>query len=75
LTMPTEFTAQNGIVLKQSTKIAVSGCKKPLTRAQKLAKAMKACHRKHGKRRRSCEARARKAFGAKVKKGGRRKRG
>lgn len=28
LTMPTEFVAQNGAVLKQQTKIAVSGCSK-----------------------------------------------
>jgi len=28
LTMPTEFVAQNGAVIKQSTKIAVLGCKK-----------------------------------------------
>ena len=24
--MPTEFVAQNGVVIKQSTKIAVTGC-------------------------------------------------
>ena len=53
LSMPTEFTAQNGAVIKQSTPIAVSGCKKAkLTRKQKLAKAMKACQKKrnHSKR-------------------------
>jgi hypothetical protein len=44
LLMPTEFTAQNGAVFRQSTKIAVSGCgKHRLTRKQKLAKAMAAC--------------------------------
>jgi hypothetical protein len=33
LKMPTEFTAQNGAVIKQSTQIHVSGCKKALTAA------------------------------------------
>jgi hypothetical protein len=38
---------------------------KPLTRAQKLAKALAACGREHSKRRRaSCEAQARKRYGA-----------
>ena len=39
---------------------------KPLTRVQKLAKALKACHRKKPKKRRSsCERQARKKYGAK----------
>jgi uncharacterized repeat protein (TIGR01451 family) len=68
LVMPTEFVAQNGLVLNQSTKISVTGCAKALTRAQKLAKALKACHKKknHAKRA-ACESGARKQFG--VKKG------
>lgn len=41
---------------------------KPLTRAQKLARALKACARKPKKqRRRTCEARARKSYGKRAK--------
>jgi hypothetical protein len=42
LLMPTEMVAQNGAVLKQSTKIAVTGCKaaKPVKKKKK-AKAKK----------------------------------
>jgi hypothetical protein len=64
LLMPSEFLAQNGALLKQSTPIAVSGCKKTLTRAQKLAKALKACKKKRGKKRSACERLAHKRFGA-----------
>jgi hypothetical protein len=68
LTMPTELTAQNGLVFKQSTPIVVSGC---TTRHQKLLNALKACKKKHGKgKRASCERAARKRFGAKKKAGG-----
>jgi len=74
LAMPTTLTAQNGLVLQQSTKIAVTGCvkAKALTRAQLLAKALKACrHRykgaKHRGRRVACERAARKRYGAKAK--------
>jgi hypothetical protein len=66
LSMPTTITAQNGLVLNQSTKIAIGGCAKAktLTRAQKLAKAMKACHKKTQKGKRAgCEAQARRRFG------------
>ncbi len=39
----------------------------PLTRAQKLSKALKACHKKKSKRKRAaCERQARKSYGAKV---------
>lgn len=65
LTMPTEFTAQNGAVLNQATKISVTGCKhkKPET---KLQKALKKCRTKHNRsKRRTCEAQARRKFGAK----------
>jgi hypothetical protein len=68
LTMPTEFTAQNGTLFTQQTKIAVTGCPKELTNEQKLAKALKACHKKKAKRK-ACEAQARRRFGAKAKKG------
>jgi hypothetical protein len=41
---------------------------KPLTKAQKLAKALKACHAKRSKRTRAkCEAQARRSFGQKAK--------
>ncbi len=45
LLMPTAFTAQNGAVLKQSTKIAVTGCAK---KAKKKAKKASSSHR-HGR--------------------------
>ena len=67
LTMPTEFTAQNGALFTQQTKISVTGCAKAPTRAQKLAKAMKACKKKRGAKQGACEAQARKRFGAKGK--------
>ena len=43
LLMPTEMVAQNGLVLKQSTKISVTGCKaaKPAKKAKKKAKGKK----------------------------------
>jgi hypothetical protein len=47
LAMPTEFVAQNGAVIKQGTKVAVSGCK--------AVKARKATRK--GKRRRAAGAR------------------
>jgi hypothetical protein len=40
---------------------------KPLTRAQLLAKALKACKKKPKKKRHSCEAQARRKYGAKTK--------
>jgi hypothetical protein len=43
---------------------ALKPATKPLTRAQKLAKALKACRKKPKKRRAGCEAQARKRFGA-----------
>jgi hypothetical protein len=65
LTMPTEFTAQNGALFKRSTPIKVTGC---VTRHQKLLKALKACRKKHGKaKRKSCERQARRRFGRKAK--------
>jgi hypothetical protein len=75
LTAPTEITAQNGAVIKQSTKIAVTDCGAVKgfkgTRAQLLAKALKACRKqfkhKH-KKRAACEKHARKKYGPKSKK-------
>jgi hypothetical protein len=42
----------------QSTPISVSGCPKALTNKQKLAKAMKACKKKHGKAKQTACAKA-----------------
>ncbi len=69
LTIPTTLTAQNRAVITQSTKVGVEGCKpaKPaaLTRAQRLANALKACSQKykhaHNKRV-VCKTRARKRY-------------
>jgi len=63
LVMPTEFVAQSGAIIHQSTPVGVTGCakKKTLTRAQKLAAALKACHK--GKNKRSeCERQAREQY-------------
>ncbi len=75
LSMPTTITGQNGATIEQDTKIAIEGCGavkglkvKKLTRAQKLAAALKAC-RKKDKRSRSkrakCEKAARKRYAVK----------
>jgi hypothetical protein len=68
LTMPTVLTGQNGVVVKQNTKLAITGCakttKKALTRAQKLAKALKVCKGdKRKARRQRCVKQARKRYG------------
>jgi len=81
LQMPTEITAQNGAKITTTTNVGVTGCSqvlankaKKLTRAQKLKRALKACHKKfkakrlHSKRT-SCEAQARKRYGPKKAKG------
>ncbi len=66
LVMPTEFVGQNGAKFNQSTPISVTGCPKVkvLTRAQKLALALKACHKQHNHaKRKACERQARKKYG------------
>jgi hypothetical protein len=67
LVMPTEFLGQNGFKINESTKIGVTGCAKAKTatqlRAQKLAKALKACHKKAKGKRAACERQARKRYG------------
>jgi hypothetical protein len=62
LAMPTQLVGQNGAPLNQTTKIAVTGCPKVLTRAQKLALALKACHKKKGAKRSACERQARRKY-------------
>ena len=67
LTIPTTIIAQSGATVTQTTRIGVTGCArvkaKALTRAQKLAKALKACHKKaKGAKRSSCERLARKKY-------------
>ena len=76
LQMPTLITAQNGAQINTTTKIAVTGCSavkankaKKLTRAQKLQKALKACRKRFKAKRLkakrvSCEAQAKKRYGA-----------
>jgi hypothetical protein len=72
LAMPTEFTAQNGVVLNRSTPIRVTGCTPKPTRAQQLANALKQCRKKKGHAKRAaCEKQARKRYGAKAAKKGR----
>jgi hypothetical protein len=73
LTIPTEITAQNGAVIKQETKVGLTGCtlghkSQKLSRAQKLKRALKHCRKefKHNKKKRGkCEATARKKYGPK----------
>jgi hypothetical protein len=71
LTIPTELTGQSGALVNQNTPVTVTGCPKTkvLTRAQKLALALKACHKKpKGKKRQACERQARKKYGPVKKK-------
>ncbi len=66
LTIPADFTAQNGMQANYKTPVSVTGCAKAkaLTRAQKLAKALKACKSDKQKAKRSrCEKAARKKYG------------
>jgi phage tail protein X len=76
LSMPTEITGQNGAVINQTTKIAISGCNGVLpsktikpTKAQLLAKALKACRKdKHKHKRTACEKQARRKYETKTPK-------
>jgi hypothetical protein len=64
LVMPTTFTGQNGAEIHQNTPIAINGCtrKKSLTSAEKLAAALKACHKQAKGKRATCQARARRRY-------------
>jgi hypothetical protein len=69
LDMPTVITAQNGAVIEQTTKVAITGCAKSLTLAQQLTKALAKCRsaNKHSRSRRAtCERKARAAYTAKA---------
>jgi hypothetical protein len=63
LVEPTTIVGQNGIEIKENTPISVTGCPKAkkatLTRAQKLAKALQACHNKSRAARAKCERQVR----------------
>ena len=78
LTMPTVLTGQNGAVVKQATRLGITGCpptrakvvEKALTRAQKLKAALKVCRTKdRGKskakrrKRETCEKAAQRKYG------------
>ena len=74
LSMPTTLTGQNGNVIKQTTKIAVQGCRKVqaiktrMTAKQLLSRALKGCGKKYkrsARKRRACEDRARRTYGVK----------
>ncbi len=73
LVMPTVITGQNGAVISQTTKIAVTGCAGVLSfkakRAAQLKKALLACRKKykHNKpKRAACEKQAHKKYGPKA---------
>ncbi len=78
LSMPAEITSQAGTTIKQTINVGVTGCKGvaayKATRAQLLAKALKACRKdvRHVKRHK-CEKAARAKYGARGKKAVRKK--
>jgi hypothetical protein len=80
LVIPTEITGQNGALLKQQTKVAITGCSgvaafcatRAGTKACELKRALQACRKKyrHNRRRRAtCEASARKRYASKTEAG------
>ncbi|MGD0453205.1 MAG: hypothetical protein ABSB69_06370 [Solirubrobacteraceae bacterium] len=73
ISLPTEITGQNGAFIPETTNVAITGCKGvaafKATKAQLLAKALKACKKDKKKSKRvACEKRARKKYGTKAKK-------
>jgi hypothetical protein len=78
VTLPTEITGQNGAFISQTTNVAVVGCSGvaayKVTRAQELAKALKACKKDKKKSKRlACEKAAYKKYGSKAKKASKKK--
>jgi hypothetical protein len=69
MVMPSEFIAQNGARLTQNTPVTPTGCAKKasLSRAQKLAAALKACKKKAKGQRPGCARVARRQFGVVAK--------
>ncbi|HEV3046073.1 MAG TPA: hypothetical protein VGY13_01810 [Solirubrobacteraceae bacterium] len=76
LVLPTTMVAQNGAVIERTANIALEGCGavksskvKKLSRAQLLAKALKACKKDRKKSKRvACEKAAHKKYGSHAKK-------
>ncbi len=70
LLLPTTLVGQNGTTINETTHITIKNCKpaKPLTRAQKLAAALKACHKKPKAKRAACIRTAHKQYGPPAKK-------
>jgi uncharacterized repeat protein (TIGR01451 family) len=67
LALPMTITGQNGAVINQTTKIAISGCKRVSSRAQKLKQALAACRKHKSKKKRlDCARAARRKYGAKT---------
>jgi hypothetical protein len=68
ISIPTTITAQNGARITQNTPVVVTGCPKPLSNAQKLAAALKACKKKPKRQQKACERAARKAYASAARK-------
>lgn len=69
LNMPTTITGQNGAVITQTTKIAVSGCPKAKTARQQLAAALAACRKNRTRASRAgCARAARRTYATLAKK-------
>ena len=78
LTIPTALTGQNATAVNENVKVAVQGCHAvkasktgKLTRAQQLAKALRACRKAHAHsspKRAACVRHARKELGQSKKK-------
>jgi hypothetical protein len=70
LVMPTEMIAQNGAAIHQKTPITTAGCAKAtLSKARRLAAALKACAKKGKGKRASCAQAARREFGTVARRG------
>jgi hypothetical protein len=75
LTIPTALTGQNGTAINETVKVSVQGCRavnarkaKTLTRAERMARALKVCRKAYPhsqSKRAKCERRARRSYAAK----------